>query len=67
VHLSAREREIAQLAASGLTSRQIASRLHVSVRTVDNLLQRAYAKLGIRQRDELPTALEHSSGTAAET
>jgi DNA-binding CsgD family transcriptional regulator len=30
------------------------------VRTVDNLLQRAYTKLGVRQRDELVAALEHA-------
>jgi len=39
--LSAREREIALLAASGLTSPQIARRLVISVRTVDNHLQRS--------------------------
>jgi DNA-binding CsgD family transcriptional regulator len=51
--LTRREREIAVLAASGLSSRQIADRLVVSVRTVDNHLQRAYRKLGISSRDEL--------------
>lgn len=39
--LTFREREIALLAAAGLSSRQIADRLVVSVRTVDNHLQRA--------------------------
>lgn len=51
--LTAREREIAALAAAGVPSKQIAARLEVSVRTVDNLLQRVYRKLGIRGRDEL--------------
>ncbi len=51
--LSPREREIAALAASGLTSPQIAARLVLSVRTVDNHLQHAYTKLGITGRDEL--------------
>ena len=51
--LTAREREIATLAATGLTSRQIADRLVVSIRTVDNHLQRAYRKLGITRRNEL--------------
>jgi DNA-binding CsgD family transcriptional regulator len=51
--LTPREREIALLAASGLTSQQIAGRLVVSVRTVDNHLQRVYRKLGIARRGEL--------------
>ena len=52
--LTRREREIAELAALGLSSRQIAERLVVSVRTVDNHLQRVYRKLGIARRAELP-------------
>jgi DNA-binding CsgD family transcriptional regulator len=57
--LTAREREIAMLAASGLSSSEIAERLGgVSVRTVTNHLQRAYAKLGVSRRGELAGALE---------
>jgi DNA-binding CsgD family transcriptional regulator len=59
--LSLREREIASLAADGLTNREIAGRLHLSVRTVDNHLHRAYTKLGVTGRDELPLVL----GTAS--
>jgi DNA-binding CsgD family transcriptional regulator len=55
--LSAREREVAALAADRLTSREIAERLFLSVRTVDNHLQRIYAKLGVRGRTELTDAL----------
>jgi DNA-binding CsgD family transcriptional regulator len=51
--LTEREREIAELAASGMQSQAIASRLHISVRTVDNHLHRAYEKLGIGGREEL--------------
>ena len=53
--LTAREREVALLAAGGLTSREIADRLVVSIRTVDNHLQRAYRKLGISRREDLTT------------
>lgn len=54
--LTDREREIAALAAQGLSNRAIAERLVLSVRTVDNHLHRAYGKLGITRRDELPGA-----------
>lgn len=51
--LTRREREIARLAASGMSSRAIADRLVVSVRTVDTHLARAYAKLDVHSRVEL--------------
>lgn len=53
VGLTAREREIAGFAARGLTSREIAERLGLSRRTVDNRLAGIYAKLGISGRQEL--------------
>jgi DNA-binding CsgD family transcriptional regulator len=61
VPLSAREREIAMLAAEGMTSKDIAERLYLSVRTVDNHLQHAYAKLGVSSRAGLARAF--GSGT----
>jgi DNA-binding CsgD family transcriptional regulator len=54
--LTLREREVAALAATGMASRQIADRLDVSVRTVDNLLHRVYRKLGVRGRVDLRAA-----------
>lgn len=51
--LTRRELEIATLAASGLASREIADRLVVSVRTVENHLHNAYVKLGVTSRAEL--------------
>ena len=57
--LTSREREIVTLAAGGLSNRQIAERLVVSVRTVENHLYRACTKLGITDRTEL-AALLHS-------
>lgn len=53
VQLTRRERDIIVLAIEGLTDRQIADRLMVSVRTVEGHLYRSYAKLGIRRREEL--------------
>jgi DNA-binding NarL/FixJ family response regulator len=55
--LTTREREIATLAARGCTNREIADRLVVSVRTVEGHLYRAYAKLGVSNRDELAATL----------
>ena len=51
--LTAREQEVAGLAARGWTTAQIAEALVVSVRTVDNHLHRAYGKLGVSSRQEL--------------
>jgi DNA-binding CsgD family transcriptional regulator len=51
--LTSAERETALLAVSGRTNREIAEELHLSVRTIDNRLQRIYAKLGISRRSDL--------------
>ncbi|MGD3110221.1 LuxR C-terminal-related transcriptional regulator [Streptomyces sp. YGL11-2] len=51
--LTGREREIVSLAVSQLSNQQIAGRLVLSVRTVENHLYRAYAKLGVTTRAEL--------------
>jgi DNA-binding NarL/FixJ family response regulator len=58
VPLSSREREIADLAASGVPSRDIAARLFISVRTVNNHIQNVYTKLGVRSREKLRAALD---------
>jgi len=58
--LTARELEIASLAGQGISSPDIAERLYLSVRTVNNHLQRAYTKLGITGRDQLADALGSS-------
>jgi DNA-binding NarL/FixJ family response regulator len=59
--LTSREEEIATLASRGLSNREIAERLFVSVRTVDNHLHSAYAKLGVRGRGDLAPILLASS------
>jgi DNA-binding CsgD family transcriptional regulator len=56
--LTRREEEIAGLAARGMTSRAIADRLVISVRTVENALQHVYCKLGITSRSELSRILD---------
>ncbi|MDX6512246.1 MAG: hypothetical protein QOE36_1750, partial [Gaiellaceae bacterium] len=56
--LTATEREIAGLAAAGLTNQMIAERAFVSRKTVEANLARAYRKLGISSRAQLARALE---------
>ncbi|MEN4401102.1 LuxR C-terminal-related transcriptional regulator [Mycolicibacterium senegalense] len=48
--LTDREREIAMLISAGLSSRAIADRLHLSVRTVEGHIYRAMAKTGVSTR-----------------
>ncbi len=55
--LTRQEREVAELAATGLTNRQIAARLVLSHRTVGSHLYRIFPKLGISSRAALRDAL----------
>ncbi|MFE9921544.1 LuxR C-terminal-related transcriptional regulator [Streptomyces sp. NPDC005774] len=52
--LTARQRQIVTLAATGLSNRQIAERLTLSIRTVGNHLYSAYTRLGASDRAALP-------------
>jgi DNA-binding NarL/FixJ family response regulator len=55
--LSAQEAQIAELAAQGLSNREIGQRLFVSHRTVSSHLYRIFPKLGITSRNQLAGAL----------
>lgn len=55
--LTASERRVCELAARGLSNREIAQELFVTAKTVENHLGRAYGKLGIGSRDALAEAL----------
>ncbi|WP_145501964.1 helix-turn-helix transcriptional regulator [Streptomyces sp. CFMR 7] len=55
---------IAQMAAEGLSGPAMASRLVLSVRTVNSHLQRIYAKLGIPSLHQLASELEGYRDTA---
>ena len=55
--LTRRERDIAVLAAHGLSNVDIASRLVVSIRTVEGHLHNAYSKLGVDGRADLASVV----------
>jgi DNA-binding CsgD family transcriptional regulator len=55
--LTAQELQIAQLAAQGLSNREIGQRLFLSHRTISTHLYRVFPKLGITSRGELGAAL----------
>jgi DNA-binding CsgD family transcriptional regulator len=58
--LTPTERRVAELAMTGLSNKEIAAQLFVSVNTVEGHLSRTYAKLGVRSRRRL---VEHLSET----
>jgi DNA-binding NarL/FixJ family response regulator len=55
--LTAQELQIAQLAARGLSNREIGERLFLSHRTIGSHLYRTFPKLGITSRTQLRDAL----------
>ncbi len=64
--LSAREREVIQYLAGGMTNREIAKALNLSPHTVKNYLFRIFDKLGVSSRTEL-IYLTMNSATASES
>jgi DNA-binding NarL/FixJ family response regulator len=61
--LTAQELQIAQLAATGLSNREIGQRLYLSHRTISTHLYRVFPRLGITSRAELSTALASGAQT----
>jgi DNA-binding CsgD family transcriptional regulator len=62
--LTPSERRVAQLAAAGLSNRDIAQNLFITARTVEGHLTHAYHKLAITSREQLPAALTPHGGEA---
>jgi DNA-binding CsgD family transcriptional regulator len=58
VRLTPAELQVAQLAAGGVGNKDIAARLYVSRRTVENQLHHVYDKLGVSGRNELARVLD---------
>jgi DNA-binding CsgD family transcriptional regulator len=65
--LTAREREVAQLAADGLSAKEVGERLFIGERTVEGHLARAYAKLGVVSKVELARRAGELGLRSAET
>jgi DNA-binding CsgD family transcriptional regulator len=65
--LTPSERRVAQLAADGLSNREIAQNLFVTTRTVEGHLAHAYQKLAITSREQLPAALAPPGAEAVAT
>jgi DNA-binding CsgD family transcriptional regulator len=63
VRLTPGELDTAVQAAAGRSNKQIASDMHLSVRTVESHLQRVYEKLGVSGRHELADALPDQQTT----
>jgi DNA-binding CsgD family transcriptional regulator len=63
--LTPAEHETAVLAAAGQSNKAIADELVLSVRSVENRLQRVYEKLGISSRAALPHALDLATPSSA--
>lgn len=60
--LTAREREVIALVAQGLSNRQIANVLGISVRTIEGHLHRASSRVGVSSREQLATLLQEFDG-----
>jgi DNA-binding NarL/FixJ family response regulator len=56
-HLSARELEVAETVALGLTNKEVGDALSISVRTVENHMRSIFAKLEINTRTRLAARL----------
>ena len=60
-HLTRREKEIAALVSRGFTSRQIASKLVLSERTVDKHVANILKKLSLHSREQIAARLAEQS------
>jgi DNA-binding NarL/FixJ family response regulator len=60
--LTETEQQVAELVSEGLSNKEVAQRLFVSLRTVESSLSRIYRKLGVRSRTELTRAFARAPG-----
>jgi DNA-binding NarL/FixJ family response regulator len=60
--LTEQERTVAGLVAGGMTNKEVAAEMLLSVKTVQFHLTRTYAKLGVRSRSELAAHFPRATG-----
>ncbi len=60
VGLTRRETQVAELVAEGLSNKQIATRLTISIRTVDGHVERILAKFGVTSRGQVAVRLHET-------
>lgn len=65
--LTASERKVAELIASGLTNREVAAQLFMSPKTVEAKLARVYRKLGVHSRAQLGAELASPGSLPGQT
>lgn len=65
--LTPSERRVAELAVAGLSNRDIARTLYVTMKTVEVHLSNSYRKLGIKARAQLPAEFTETSVAVSET
>jgi DNA-binding CsgD family transcriptional regulator len=63
--LSGRQRDVIELVVAGLSNRQIADQLVMSVRTVEGHVYRACQRVGAQSREELASIIRSGPGTSA--
>ncbi|MEV7319803.1 LuxR family transcriptional regulator [Streptomyces sp. NPDC093970] len=63
--LTPRERQVASMAAAGLTNTEIATRLFVTTSTVEFHMNKVFRKLGITSRRQIPRAIGEPDPPAA--
>jgi DNA-binding CsgD family transcriptional regulator len=66
-HLTVTERRVVELAARGMTNREVAAALFISPKTVEANLARAYGKLGVNSRAELGALAKEIGSTFSQT
>ena len=63
--LTTTEARVAELVARGMSNREAAGELFVTVRTVESTLTKIYAKLGVQSRTQLASYLRDHAGHPA--
>ena len=63
--LSGRQRDVIELVVAGLSNRQIAEKLVMSVRTVEGHVYRACQRVGAQSREELASIVRSGSGASS--